>query len=127
MSFNLKSSTEEKSLSLRLLEEEYIEIKIEGVDLNICHKSYLYTDGNALKNFFKDLADNWKGWGGDKEWSSIEDDFTLSASFKSTGHVLLTVNLVHNPGGDDSWEYKTTFDLECGQLDNVYKSISKEL
>jgi hypothetical protein len=40
---------------------------------------YIY-EPYHLAAFFADLAAQWKGWAGEKEWHSVEDDFALSCT-----------------------------------------------
>ncbi len=125
MSFKLKSLSENKYLFIDLIDPEYIQVKIESKDVSICHKSFLYTDGNALKNLFKEMAVQWKGWPSDKRWASVEGDVSIIATFNLTGNVSLNIKLVHNLGSDDWWEFQTIFIIENSQLEDLEKQMSK--
>src|SRR5215467_15086934 len=43
--------------------------------------------------FFAELAENWKGWTGEKTMESLEHHLKLTATADSLGHVSLVVQL----------------------------------
>lgn len=47
----------------------------------------------SLATFFEDMAANWKGWTGTKEWRSAESLFLLSGGHDGLGHVSIDVEL----------------------------------
>ncbi len=125
MNLKLKSLSENKYLFIDLIDPEYIQIKIESRDAKICHKSFLYKDGNALKNLFKEMAEQWTGWQFDKKWTSVESDVSIIATFNLTGSVSLSIKLIHNLDSDEWWEFQTIFIIENGHLEDLAKQISK--
>jgi hypothetical protein len=46
---------------------------------------------DGLTAFFQSLADDWRGWSGEREWTSLEGDLSLAAAHD--GHVRLAVSL----------------------------------
>jgi hypothetical protein len=50
---------------------------------------------DGLADFFAGLAADWKGWTGQREWSSFEHDLKLSAQSPRGGGVHLGVHLNH--------------------------------
>lgn len=54
-------------------------------------------DWTALAAFFRDLADSWQGWKGEKSWRSIERDLVISASTDGLGHCNLTFEVRDGP------------------------------
>ncbi|MFJ4268678.1 DUF6228 family protein [Paenarthrobacter nicotinovorans] len=46
---------------------------------------------SGLLSFFEELASNWRGWDGEKNFDSIEGDFRLAA--KHDGHIRLALEL----------------------------------
>lgn len=124
MSVKLKSLSENKRLFLRLIDPEYMQVKIESQNASIFHMVFLYTDINSLKDFFNEMAVNWKGWKSEKKWSSLEGDVLIVATFSLTGNINLSIKLVHNLGCDDWWEFQTVFVIESGQLENLAKQMS---
>jgi hypothetical protein len=79
-------------------------------------------DGQGLPRFFQDLAENWKGWSGSKEWSSLEEELKIRACSDRSGKVLLTIELRH-PHAPWPWSVQGTLDLEAGQLDVIAKGM----
>lgn len=69
-----------------------------------------------LVSFFEDLAKNWKGFDGEKEWSSLEGEFNLSCTSDSLGHFALEVTIRDNM--DTRYARKTIY-IESGQLEKI--------
>ena len=66
--------------------------------------------------FFEDLAENWKGFDGEKQWSSLEGEFSLICISDSLGHFALEVTIRDNE--DTQYARKTIF-IESGQLEKI--------
>jgi len=73
-----------------------------------------------LPDFFAELAENWKGWDGEKVWRAMEDECRLNASMSKTGHVILktTLNLYRY-----QWRAMPEIMIEAGQLDSIDKHV----
>lgn len=69
-----------------------------------------------LMCFFEDLAANWKGFNGEKEWSSLEGEFSLNCTSDSLSHFALEVTIRNNE--DTRYARKTVF-IESGQLEKI--------
>lgn len=46
---------------------------------------------DGLVGFFRSMADAWRGWKGERTWSSLEGDLALTA--KHDGHVQLQIQI----------------------------------
>lgn len=79
-----------------------------------------------LKHFFADLAANWKGWRGQKQWKSLEGELQLDATIDSTGHVKLSVQMRSGPYPFD-WRLSAALLLEAGQLDRIAHTVASFL
>jgi hypothetical protein len=66
-----------------------------------------------LVEFLSDLADSWKGWEGEKSWSSLEDDLAITARFKGFGRVVLTVEL-QGPSSPYDWTLSASITTDPG-------------
>jgi hypothetical protein len=55
------------------------------------------SDWSALADFFADLATLWQGWEGERSWTSVENDLTLTAVWDALGHVELGVIVRDGP------------------------------
>jgi hypothetical protein len=71
----------------------------------------------GLADYFADLAANWEGWSGPREWSSFEEDLRLSARSHRTGQIQLHVHLNH--GAPPYWELDFGLGLEAGELERL--------
>lgn len=72
-------------------------------------------DSNLVR-FFEDLAENWKGFDGEKGWSSLEGEFSLSCMSDSLGHFALEVTIRNI---EDTWCARKTIYVESGQLEKI--------
>jgi hypothetical protein len=69
-----------------------------------------------LARFLQQLADDFRGWRGERVWKTNDDDLALRAVFVSGGHVRLTWTL--RPWRASSvgrWEATVTTELEAGE------------
>ena len=112
-------------LLLGPLENEYLEVHYQTKGIEVSIKPYLYTDGVELANFFKSMANEWKGWAGIKTWSSIEGDFELEATNNSINSIDLVFNLRKNVGDDDDCIFKGKIKIELSALDKIAEDIEK--
>ena len=74
-----------------------------------------------LAMFFRDLAVNWRGWRGDKQWAALEGALSLTANSDSTGHTRLNVRLWD--GSVHDWRLRGSLVIEAGQLDNIAAEV----
>jgi len=79
--------------------------------------TYLY--GPPIQ-FFKSLAESWRGWEGEKTWEDLEHRVGLTATCDRTGHVTLKV-LVQ----DSQYSGRAILPiyLEAGGLEAVAKRV----
>lgn len=73
-----------------------------------------YVSGfDDLVLFFVDLAENWRGWDGERTYESMEHDFLLVA--RHTGsHVKLSFTL-QDPSFPEEWCVRGTVTLDAGE------------
>ena len=53
-----------------------------------------------LADFFADVADDWRGWSGTKEWNGMEGGLRLSCTHDKVGHVTMRVSFSPHSGLD---------------------------
>ena len=82
---------------------------------------WAYTDANGPADFFAVLSENWRGWQGEKKWSSIEGEFSIVATTDKLGHISLTVEMQHDFGAAEPWRLKATVVIDAGQLEAIAK------
>jgi hypothetical protein len=49
--------------------------------------------GQSPAVLFKQIEEEWKGWEGEKAWTSLEGEFDLVATTDSTGHVMFSASI----------------------------------
>ena len=59
-----------------------------------------------LAGFFADLADDWRGWSGTKEWNGMEGGLRLFCTHDKVGHVTMRVSLSSHSG--TGWKLTST-------------------
>ena len=72
---------------------EYYRVSLHGPDFRGACRVYAFEPASHLSGFFRDLAADWRGWQGTKEWASLEGELRFSATCDSTGHISLSVRL----------------------------------
>lgn len=76
-----------------------------------------------LNHFFDDLEEHWRGWAGDKFWSSDSHDLVLTARSDNLGHVRLQIETErHN---NHSTRFQTGVDLEPAQIERAARKLRK--
>jgi hypothetical protein len=65
---------------------------------------------------FAEMAEQWRGWNGQKTWQDLESRVSLSALADSTGHITLIVEL---KGQDYISGLKVNLMFEVAQLDEL--------
>jgi hypothetical protein len=94
---------------------EYVRVSLRDRDIAASSsRIYLY-EPDDLVAFFEELASEWKGWSGKKEWSSVEEDFSLSCIFDVLGHVAMRVTLKSGVY-EDHWSVQAVIHVDSGQL-----------
>jgi hypothetical protein len=73
---------------------------------------YDFDGWSGLLSFFEELALNWRGWDGNKNFDALEGDFRLSA--KHDGHVRLFFELEESERATP-WEAKGELTLDPGE------------
>ncbi|WRZ87764.1 DUF6228 family protein [Streptomyces sp. NBC_01007] len=71
-------------------------------------------DGD-LAPFLEGLARDFRGWDGERVWRTNDRDLTVTAVFRSGGHVGLTWTLRPWRTSVDSWDASVTTWLEAGE------------
>ncbi|MFC3853238.1 DUF6228 family protein [Salinispirillum marinum] len=69
---------------------------------------------------FRDMADNWQGWKGEKIWGALDGEFTLTATATSLGSITVIIEMVKMSG---AFRLEATLALEAGQLENISKRV----
>ncbi|MGW1894211.1 DUF6228 family protein [Streptomyces sp. NPDC002004] len=68
-----------------------------------------------LAPFLEELAADFRGWNGVRSWQTNDRDLTVSAVFRSGGHIGLTWTLRPWPESAGGWSASVTTWLEAGE------------
>lgn len=121
----IKSAYDGITLEFFDLEADYFKVRLSGSDFSGTARVYVYEPmPTHLANFFRDLANQWQGWPGKKEWVSLEGELSLTATSDSTGHTSLSVRLRSGPYPFD-WSLSGVLLIEAGQLEGIAARIEK--
>jgi hypothetical protein len=102
----------------------YYRVSLSGPEMHGACRVYADEPASHLSGFFRDLATNWRGWQGKKEWSSLEGELRFAATSDSTGHTSLSVRLRSGPYPFD-WSLSAVLLIEAGKLEQVASDIEK--
>ena len=70
------------------------------------------------ESLFSEMAQNWRGWNGEKTWHALEGELTLSANTDALGHVRIQVQL-RPTAGHEAWRVTSFAYVEAGELDSL--------
>ena len=68
-----------------------------------------------LPAFLNGLAEDFRGWSGERSWQSLERDLAITAVFRSGGHVGLAWTLRPWPAKHGGWSTTVTTWQEAGE------------
>ncbi|WP_405759297.1 DUF6228 family protein [Streptomyces sp. NBC_01420] len=68
-----------------------------------------------LYSFLEELAADYRGWDGERTWHNNDRDLTVSAVFRSGGHVGLTWTVRPWPKAQAGWSASVTTWAEAGE------------
>jgi hypothetical protein len=120
----IKSAHDGTTLEFSDRAGDYYRVSLSGHDVHGACRVYAYEPASHLSGFFRDLATNWQGWQGKKEWSSLEGELRFSATCDSTGHTSLSLRLRSGPYPFD-WILSTVLMIEAGSLGQIASEIEK--
>ena len=73
---------------------------------------------------FQEMARDWKGWPGTKEWRALDGELSITASSDSVGHITLITEMSYQSG---DFLLSATITLEAGQLEQVFRAVNSLL
>lgn len=76
------------------------------------------------ETFFQDIAQNWRGWEGEKTWYALEGELELTATSDSLGHITIHVQL-RPTAGPEGWRVISYAYAEAGQLDSLSRRATQ--
>lgn len=118
----IKSSLGKRSLHLHDHEGDYFSVTIDGDGPRATKRIWGFTDCEFLSQLFDSLAEDWRGWQGERAWKSIESDLEITARSRSTGQITISISL-RNQDGSDDWKLSAPIFTEAGQLENIARQV----
>jgi|SRR5205823_4844063 len=123
----LELSNQEPANSLRPVEHFVATLRVEGLHAATRVYTPPFCGGpQDLAQFFDDLAVNWRGWVGARDWSSLEGEIKISCTSDKLGHVEMGI-LLRSSLLPLNWEASGTLIVEAGQLESVARAVRKFL
>jgi hypothetical protein len=102
---------------------EYYRVTIRGNGLNASAQVYAFEPKGSLEQFFKEIAASWRGWEGEKAWTSLEGELSLACTSDGLGHTTIEVTL-HGVGAG-GWSVRDVFHVDAGQLEQIASDVKK--
>jgi len=65
--------------------------------------------------FLQELARDWRGWPGEREWRSLDAKMWIHAVHDGSGHVSMTATLRESASEPDAWTARVTVTIEAGE------------
>ena len=82
---------------------------------------------NPVSGLFQAMADDWRGWEGEKTWGSLEGELGLRATHNGIGTVRLQVELGSGQlvGDGAGWSAVAVLELDAGGLDPLARAAKQ--
>ena len=77
----------------------------------------------SLAGFVGDIADDWRGWDGDRTWQSEEAELRLTARHNGTNTVLICVEV--EDGAPPRWQFEAKLELDPGAFEQLAKDLGE--
>ena len=119
----IKSTSDGRSLRFSDRSGDRYRVSLDGDEITATTTVWGYSDSDFLVQLFTYIAKNWKGWDGEKQWSSIESDLMLIATSDNLGHITLEVSICKNHP-DNDWSISAPVHLDAGGLDKIASDVS---
>lgn len=105
-------------------EGDYFTAAYDSPDLRVSKRVWGYTDCELLVDLFRSMALDWKGWDGERRWSSVEGEFTVAGTSDRLGHIKLALRFVQFEGREP-WKAEPVLNVEAGQLDAIAENVRR--
>jgi uncharacterized protein DUF6228 len=129
--FVIRSSVDDSRLEFfdrspddRSLPIESFALKVARRDLFATASIWAGYTGSHPAKWFLEVAENWRGWQGDRRWESMEHELRLVATNDRRGHIAITIRLRSGICEHD-WSVAATLKVDAGQLDEIARHAVK--
>jgi hypothetical protein len=94
----------------------HVELRADG----LAAKTIATLHGHGVRDlasFFEDLATDWRGWAGKRDWRALEGEMAIEAWHDGLALVTIAVTVKRQwqPFADDAWSARVVFTLEAGE------------
>ena len=121
----IESNSSDRKFILSNLNGDCYQAELKGSGLSAVIEVYAYTDTFGLNQFFQELASCDKPWPGEREWQSLEGEFTISATSSVLGDVVFQIELRMTIGTPEESLISAGINTEWGQLLKIAKEAKK--
>ena len=121
----IKSAESDTNLRFSDIQGDYFLASLAGHNFSATVRVWAYTDPHGLDNLFQTMATSWRGWDGEKKWSSIEGEFAISCTHDKLGHIMFDIEMKQDFGTPETWHLKVHIVVEAGQLEAIAKEAKK--
>lgn len=99
----------------------YFRVTVSNQHVSASIKVYAFDPFDySLKKFFAELAENWKGFEGEKVWTSLEAEFAIACTSDKLGHFAIECTIRNYL---DKWCARNTIYIEAGQLEKIASDV----
>jgi hypothetical protein len=104
----------------RSVGSEYFRVTLKTENMMASLKVYIFDPfDKSFCHYFADIAENWRGWNGTKQWNSLESELQLSSESDSLGHITMDITLESY----ENWKTQIILVFDAGQLDDISSKI----
>ena len=121
---SIRSTESDREFVLSQYQNERMRVDLKGAAISAYADIWLYTDAPDLNSFIQQLGQFENPWQGERSWSSVEGDFSLSATCTSLGAVQFCIELQAAQGAPEEWRVKAGLVVEFGQLPQIAKKFN---
>jgi len=101
--------------------DDYFRVELKGFEVSASAEVWAYTDASGLNEFFQELSRFERPWQGQRNWATLENDFSISAICTSLGNVTFHVALLGLQGAPEEWHVEAGLVTDLGQLEQIAK------
>ena len=122
--FELTSTKDGVRLMLSPVGPRTYSASIAGRNLNVSTTIHdVLGEIYVFPKFWEELASSWKGWSGERTWSSLEGDLKFTATSDNLGHITIRCHL--SSGGFEGWSITVWLHCEAGALDSLARKADR--
>lgn len=121
----IKSSKTDATLSFSNLTKSGFQAAYQSKDIFVKIDVYdAFQLGASLQDMFALMAKHPKGWEGELNWGSLEEELEIYARVDRLGHVELSL-VFNRLTIDEHWRAETTLLTELGQLEKIFQDMQE--